>query len=72
MKGVLSMKKTVSFRLNETTLSRIQTLAQRESRSATDIVTQAINVYATISNMEWTGHTEDEIKGAAYIAYLAQ
>lgn len=72
MKGVHTMKKLASFRLDESTMSRIQKLAERENRSATDIIRQAINVYATISNMEWSGHTENEIKGAAYIAYLAQ
>ena len=65
------MKTTKGFRLDAQTLARLQKITEHENISATTAVTKAINLYAVISNLDCDGRSEEEIKSAAYFAYLA-
>lgn len=67
------MKTSKTFRLNATTINRIDAIAKKQGITATEVITRAINVYFAIANADWQRDGDEEtMKACAYFAYLAQ
>lgn len=65
------MKITKGFRLNTQTVARLKKISDHEKITETEALTKAITLYAIISALDWEGRSEEDIKSAAYFAYLA-
>ena len=65
------MKITKGFRLNTQTVARLKKISEHERITETEALTKAITLYAIISALDWEGRSEEDIKNAAYFAYLA-